>query len=200
MERFEQYADDLLDVLRHYAEQLGEDRGPDELPWFIWAHSMGGLITLTYLLDHERDLPLRGVVVSAPLLGLTMKVGALKQAAVRVLARIAPRLAVPTGIPPEAISRDPEVVARYVADPRRVTKVTTSWAAAMERAIERVEREARTIEAPMFWYVGTGDRICDHEAAERVFASLPDPAGKDQRVEVWPGYYHELHAGRAPRG
>lgn len=193
VERFEHYADDLLEVLRDYAKQLGDARRPESLPWFIWAHSMGGLITLTYLLDHQRDIPLRGVVVSAPLLGLTMKVGAAKEFAVRLLAKIVPRLAVPTGIPPESISRDPEQVARYAADPRRVTKITTSWAAAMERAIARIETEARTISVPMHWYVGTGDLICDHTAAEKVFATLPDQSGNDQTLEVWPGYYHELH-------
>lgn len=190
---FEQYGEDLLDVLRHYASELGEARGPEALPWFIWAHSMGGLITLTYLLDHEHDVKLRGVVVSAPLLGLTMKVGAIKEFMVRLLAKILPHLAVPTGIDPSAISRDPEQVQRYAADPRRVTKITTGWAAAMERAIERVEREARGIGLPMHWYVGTGDLICDHEATQKVFATLPDPKGKDQSIEIWPGYYHELH-------
>jgi lysophospholipase len=193
IERFEQHADNLLDVLRDYQAHLGATRGPDQLPWFVWAHSMGGLITLTYLLDHERDFPLRGVIVSAPLLGLTMKVSALKKHAVKLLARILPKLRVPTGIPAEAISRDPEQVARYVADPRRVTKITTSWANSLEPAIDRVKAEAGKIAMPMYWYVGTGDSICDCEETQKVFASLPDPAGKDQSIEVWAGYYHELH-------
>lgn len=193
IERFEQHGDNLLDVLRDYQAHLDDALGPDKLPWFIWAHSMGGLITLTYLLDHERDVPLRGVIVSAPLLGLTMKVGALKRHAVKLLSRIAPTLKVPTGIPPDAISRDADQVARYVADPRRVTKITLSWANALEPAIERVENQARKLTVPMHWYVGTGDRICDHEAAQKVFATLPDPSGNDQTIEVWPGYYHELH-------
>lgn len=193
VERFEQYGDDLLDVLRDYESKLGPERGPQTLPWFIWAHSMGGLITLTYLLDHQRDVKLRGVVVSAPLLGLKMKVGWLKEKAVRLLAKLAPRLAVPTGIDPNTISRDGAVVQRYVADPRRVTKITTSWAVAMERAIERVEREVKTIELPMHWYVGTGDLLCDHEASKRVFESLPSAPSNDQTIELWPGYYHELH-------
>jgi alpha-beta hydrolase superfamily lysophospholipase len=192
-ERFEQYGEDLLDILHNYQAHLGATRGPDQLPWFVWAHSMGGLITLTYLLDHERDVALRGVIVSCPLLGLTMKVGALKRHAVRLLAKLAPHLRVPTGIPPEAISRDGDVVARYVADPRRVTKITTSWALAMERAIERAEAEVRKITVPMYWYVGTGDRICDHEAAEKVFATLADPGKHDQTLERWDGYYHEVH-------
>jgi alpha-beta hydrolase superfamily lysophospholipase len=192
-EKFEQYGDDLLDVLRDYESHLGPERSPKAVPWFIWAHSMGGLITLTYLLDHERDVPLRGVVVSAPLLGLKMKVGWLKEKAVRVLAKLVPKLAVPTGIDANTISRDPVQVQRYVADPRRVTKITTSWAVAMENAIERVEQEVGKISLPMHWYVGTGDLLCDHEASKKVFDSLPAAPSNDQTLELWAGYYHELH-------
>ena len=192
-ERFEQYGEDLLDVFRDFQSQFGADRGPDKLPWFIWAHSMGGLITLTYLLDHERDVKLRGVVISAPLLGLKMKIGWLKEKAVRLIAKLAPRLAVPTGIDASTISRDPVQVQRYVADPRRVTKITTSWAVAMERAIDRVEQEVGKISVPMHWYVGTGDMLCDHESTTKVFASLPAAASNDQTIELWAGYYHELH-------
>jgi lysophospholipase len=193
IERFEQHADNLLEVLRDYQAHLGAALGPDKLPWFIWAHSMGGLVTLTYLLDHQRDFPLRGVVVSAPLLGLTMKVSWLKEKAVKLLARLLPKLHVPTGIPPEAISRDPDQVARYVADPRRVTKITLSWANSLRPAIDRVEAELRNVTIPMHWYVGTGDAICDCEESRRIFATLPDPKGKDQSIEVWSGYFHELH-------
>ena len=193
VEGFEQYAEDLLELLRDYVDQLGEGRRPDQLPWFIWAHSMGGLITLTYLLDHEREVPLRGAVISAPLLGLAMKVGPIKECLVKLLARVLPTLAVPTNIPPEALSRDPDQVAAYVADSRRTTKVTSSWAVAMERAIDRVKVELPKVELPMHWYVGTGDRLCDHQAALETFATLPDPKGKDQSLESWPGYYHELH-------
>jgi alpha-beta hydrolase superfamily lysophospholipase len=84
-------------------------------------------------------------------------------------------------------------VQRYLADPRRVTKITTSWAVAMERAIERVEQEVGNIRLPMHWYVGTGDLLCDHEDAKNVFEKLPAAAANDQTIELWPGYYHELH-------
>ena len=193
IEGFEHYAEDLLDVLRDTREALGPARGPDQLPWFIWAHSMGGLITLTYLLDHAEALPLRGVVVSAPLLGLAMKVGPLKELLVRGVARLLPTLAVPTGIDPSAICRDADVVRRYAEDPRRTTKITTRWAVSMEQAIARVEAQLASIRVPMYWYVGTGDLICDHTATQRVFASLPAAAEHDQSLELWPGYYHELH-------
>ena len=41
IERFEDHAANLLDVLQDYQKFLGPELGPDKLPWFIWAHSMG---------------------------------------------------------------------------------------------------------------------------------------------------------------
>jgi alpha-beta hydrolase superfamily lysophospholipase len=192
-ERFEQYAEDLLDVLRDFQAHLGEARGPDRVPWFVWAHSMGGLITLTYLLDHEHDVLLRGVVISAPLLKVAIEVGPFKEFLVRVLAKLFPRMAVPVAIDPNTICRDPEQVQRYDLDPRRTRKVTTGWVIAMENATARVQREARKLTVPMHWYVGTGDQICAAEATRQAFATLPDPEKHDQSIEVWPGYFHELH-------
>ncbi len=193
VESFEQYADDLLAILRDYEKRLGEACSPSTIPWFLWGHSMGGLISLTYLLDHQRDFRLRGAVISAPLLGLTMKVGAIKRFVVRGVAKLLPRLKVPTGIPAEFICRNPDEVARYSNDPIRITTVTPRWAIAMEDTIARVEREAGRIELPMLWYLGTGDKIVDSQATQDLFAGLAHAGKRDQTLKVWPGYYHELH-------
>ncbi len=190
VERFEVYTADLRTVMKDVA--AGE--AAMELPWFLYGHSMGGLISLLYLLDHQHQAPkLQGAVFSSPLLGLAMKVNPLKLALGKVAAALAPRLALPSGIPVDAISRDPEEVARYAADPRRVDVVTAGWFAAMNAAIARVEQCVGTIELPCLWYTGTGDRIVDHTAIERVFARIDAAGERDQTLRVFPGYYHELH-------
>lgn len=193
VESFEAYADDLLAVLRHHAKLLGDECSPSKIPWFLWGHSMGGLISLTYLLDHQRDFALKGALISAPLLGLTMKVGAIKRFAVLGVAKLLPRLKVPTGIPPEFICRDEAEVERYSKDARRITTVTPRWAIAMEDAMARVAREAGRIELPMHWYLGTGDKIVDPEVTKQVFASMSRASERSQTMKIWPGYYHELH-------
>jgi alpha-beta hydrolase superfamily lysophospholipase len=193
VERFEDYAADLRRVMERTAEDLPASQRPDALPWFVYGHSMGGLITLTYLLDHEKAIPLSGAIVSSPLLGLAMKVGAVKRFAGDVLAKLLPKVTLPTGIPPELICRDPEEVARYRADDRRVGVVSAGWFHALLRAIARVENEIEKVALPMRWAVGTGDGICDHEAMLRVFRSIDDAREHDQTLKIWEGYYHELH-------
>jgi alpha-beta hydrolase superfamily lysophospholipase len=191
---FSDYAADLRQVMRDVASREAKEAPPASVPWFLYGHSMGGLIALTYLLDEQHSEPkLRGAIISSPLLGLTMKVNPLKLLIGKLAGKIAPKLALPSGIPADAICRDQEEVARYTADKLRVDVVTAGWFSAMNGAIARVESDASTIELPMLWYVGTGDRVCDHIAAKHVFDSLRKAHDRDQTLREFDGYYHELH-------
>gem|GEM_PF-89459 len=193
IDRFEQYSEDLLEVILDFQAHLGEGCDAKSLPWFLWGHSMGGLIALTYLLDHERDFDFKGVIVSAPLIGLVLKIGPVKQALVRFAAKVVPRMKVPSGLPPETISRDPAQVKAYVEDTRRIAPITPGWAVAMEAAAERVRRGVAQIHTPMHWYAGSGDLICDHDVTREVFTSMPAAEARGHSFQSWPGYYHELH-------
>jgi alpha-beta hydrolase superfamily lysophospholipase len=190
---FETYAADLLRVMRFSADGMPADRQPRSTPWFLLGHSMGGLIALVYLLEHGREFPLRGAIISSPLLSLTQKPGALADLLGTVAGRVLPTFSRATGGLEERISRDPEVVARYAADPRRTRVVTAGWYAAMKRAAARVGREVQALELPMLWYAGTGDLICDYGVTKRVVGRLTDAEARDQSFETFEGYYHECH-------
>ena len=53
--------------------------------------------------------------------------------------------------------------------------------------------EVAGVTTPLYWYVGTGDKICAHEASQEAFATLTAPEDNDQTLQAWGGYYHELH-------
>lgn len=190
---FGEYARDLRLVIEKVADSLPAEQRPDALPWFVFGHSMGGLITLTYLLDHAKAVPLRGVVISSPLIEIAVKVNPIKRWVGSLAARIAPSLSLPTGIPPEAICRDPQVVEHYINDVRRVPVITARWFASMEAAAERVKAQVGTIDTPMLWYMGTGDTICSHEVTMATFQSIPDAEQRGHDLHCFAGYYHELH-------
>lgn len=193
VERFEDYAADLRHVLLDVAASRPEAERPDRLPWFLYAHSTGALASLLYLLDYAGDIPLRGVVLSAPLLGLAMPVPAYKRMAARVAVKLWPTFSLPSGIPADYISRDPTAVAAYVADLRRVRLSSAKWFYAMQRAIARVNAEISRIRTPLLWLVATGDRITDPTANRPVFSRLEDPERDDQSLVELEGYYHEAH-------
>ena len=184
---FDTFTADLHALLAEYAKKL-----PD-VPLFLLGHSAGGLVVLLYLLDRARDLPLRGAIVSNPLLALAMKVNPVTVFFGRLASNVLPKLGIASNIPATSISRDPKQVAAYEADTRRVPKVTTRWFVAMTEAADRVQAEIARITTPLLWCIGTGDLICDHTASERTFARLRDPEANDQALRVFDGYYHELH-------
>ena len=198
---FEQYAADLRRVMEEVAKARPAKERPDVIPWFVFGHSMGALITLVYLLEHPSPdddvLPLRGAVLSSPLIALAMKVNPLKRLLGEIMIVLWPTLSLPSGIPPTAICRDAAEVKRYEADPRRVRTITAGWYGAMKRAVARVRAEVTKIEVPCLWYVGTGDMICSHQGTVELFRALrafPDPEKKrGHDLHMFEGYYHELH-------
>ena len=193
VESFSVYAEDLHAVVTAEIEALPPESRPDKIPWFLFGHSMGGLVALTYLLDHRGRQPFDGAMISAPLLGLTMKVPPLKLKVGQLAARFLPRLTLPSGLPASAISRDPAEVELYTRDLRRIDKVSARWFAAMNAAIVRVSAEAPQLDLPMLWYIGTGDRVCDPTATRALFDRLPEAGNRSQSLRSFDGYYHELH-------
>lgn len=193
VDEFAKYGDDLDEVIAAVCRDLPTSALPDEARWFLYGQGMGGLVVLTYLLARGDDHPFAGAIVSAPLLALGMPVPALKRRAAELLGRFWPRLRLPTGMPADAISRDPRVVAAFRADRRRVDKVSARWFKVMNEAAARARADARSIALPMLWMVGSEDRICDSKVTRAVFESLPAAAEHDQTLRVFDGYYHELH-------
>ena len=76
-------------------------------PLFVYGHSLGGLVALTYLTGdpHPR---IAGAVISAPALD-TSASNAVQRALAPVLSRLLPGLGV-IALDADAVSRDPEVV------------------------------------------------------------------------------------------
>lgn len=193
VDRFEDYAGDLRHALLQVAATRPATEQPSRVPWFVYGHSMGGLAALLYLLDRGSDVRLRGVILSAPLLGVAMEVPGYKKQVAKLAVRLWPKLALPSGIPPTLISHDPAVVASYVADTRRAKVNSAGWYQAMLRAIDRVGREIRWIRVPLLWLAPQEDGVADPKAHVPMFAQLSDPGGDDQTLVELPGCFHEAH-------
>src|SRR5262249_20134690 len=97
----------------HFEEVLGDleaaltlARTPaPKQPILLLAPSHGGLVALRYLLEPgARAQDVRGLVLTSPFFGLQLKPPPIKVALGRLLARVAPRLALGSNIPPEHLS------------------------------------------------------------------------------------------------
>jgi alpha-beta hydrolase superfamily lysophospholipase len=193
VDRFEDYAADALVVMRTIAAELAPEQQPGVLPWFLFGHSMGALIGLVYLLDHEPDLPLRAAIFSSPLIEPIVRGAAVKALLGKVLVRVAPTLPIPINVDRRLLFRDPARLEAYLKDRTGYDPLTPGFGEAFAAATRRVRAELSRIRLPMLWYVGTGDRIVAPEPTIRLFRSVPGTTARDQHLEVFEGYYHELH-------
>jgi alpha-beta hydrolase superfamily lysophospholipase len=181
VERFADYTDTLTVF---YEMVKGRQTGN---PLFLLGHSMGGLITSCYLLDHQADF--RGAVLSAPAIKAS---GNISQATIimgKILSALAPKMGL-LPVVANSISRDPEVVKAYINDPLVFHgKTPARLAAELLKAMLRVTAEAGKITLPVIVLQGSEDKLVDPRGAQTLY----DRAGsKDKTIKIYEGLYHEV--------
>lgn len=180
VDRFDQFLDDLglvLDAVR--------SEHP-ELPITLVGHSMGGLVTLAFLTSRKPRIS--SAVTSGAALSLG-GVSRVRVALARAARRVLPRLAIGSGIDPQGLSRDPDVVRRYLADPLIVRTMTTSLGAELLAAAPRTAALADQIALPLLVLHGEADPICSVEGSRAFHAGVRSPGSA---LRVYPGLLHEI--------
>ncbi|MEM9557675.1 MAG: lysophospholipase [Acidobacteriota bacterium] len=164
-------------------------------PRVLYGHSMGGVVALRAVLDAvPADRP-DALVLSAP--GLRAHPRAALPLPLHwlalALARIAPRLPLPTLLDASAISRDPRVVAEYRADPLVVRRATPAWYKAFLDAQRDARQRAEALAVPTLLLVPTADRLVDPETSRRVAAAVTSSGAGPLTLRELDGWYHEPH-------
>jgi alpha-beta hydrolase superfamily lysophospholipase len=115
-------------LLRDLARVIDAARAEQPGPLLLLGHSMGGLIAARFVAEGLRPQPaawhreVDGLVLSSPALAVEMN--AFQRLLLATLGPLAPNLAVANGLDPAWVSRDPAVVAAYVADPLVHDRIT----------------------------------------------------------------------------
>jgi alpha-beta hydrolase superfamily lysophospholipase len=156
------------------------------LPLVLVGHSLGGLITAALLC--ERDPVVAGAVTSGAALVVPGLAGR-RLTKLRLYHAITPRRALSNGLSTSALSRDPEVVRAYKADPLVHRVLTPSLAVEIARVSARVIASADAVRAPMLLLHGEADRICSPDGSRRFYGGLTAPGS---RLRIYPGLYHEV--------
>lgn len=176
---------DFTDTLDIFYERIKGWHGNN--PIFLLGHSMGGLITAQYLLDHQ-DL-FAGAVLSAPALKISDSIPQHKILMGKFLARFFPKVGI-LPINPTKVSRDPKVVQAYMDDPL-IHKGHSSAGLASElvKAMFRVKQGANTIKLPVLILQGTEDAIVNPAGAQEFYDGI---VSVDKTLKLYPGLYHEV--------
>jgi len=157
-----------------------------EVPVFLYGHSLGGLITLDYIL--KRNPKIKGSIVTSPLLRLGFEPSRANIMLASVMKYISPGLTRESGLPVEYLSHDREVIEKYQNDPLVHGKSSVSLFNGLMDAGTYCLSHASELKLPLLMIHGSDDHVCSPEAT-REFAS----ATKMAELKIWENGYHELH-------
>lgn len=185
VQRFSDYVDDLRAFVSE-ARRLAGPGGTGSKPLLV-GHSMGGLVALQYVLA-EPDAA-AALALSAPFLGIKVKVPGWKRTLGTAASKLVPTLAMPNGIPAEHLSHDTSIVEGYKTDPLVTHNATARWFTETLAAHADTLARAGRIRLPVLMQQPGDDRIVDGPAAEAVFERL---GSADKNLTAYPGLYHEI--------
>jgi len=156
-------------------------------PIFILGHSMGGLITSVYLLDHQDEL--KGAIISAPAVKVSDSISPVTIFMGKLLSGLTPKAGL-LALDANGVSSDPQVVSAYVNDPLVYTgKTTARLAAEMLGGMQRVTAAAHTLRLPIILVQGSADKLVDPDGAKMLYEKA---SSKDKTLKVYEGFYHEV--------
>jgi alpha-beta hydrolase superfamily lysophospholipase len=182
----------VIDRVDNAVEDLGRlvalaaAESPGEEKPFLFGHSMGGFLALAFATRRQGEI--RGLMLSAPVAVLEAA-SPVQRVAGHVLSAVAPKLGVYT-INSSTVSRDPEVVRDYDADPLNFHgKLPARTVHEMAQEVARFPDTVPRIALPLLIQVGTGDELVPPESSELVYGWA---SSEDKTLKRYDGLYHEI--------
>ncbi len=181
VERFE----DFLETLGRFHRQVSADFAG--LPQILLGHSMGGLISALYLLQHQQAFV--GSVLSGPAIKTDIEPPLVQLLLIRLLSVVAPKLGV-LQLDASGVSRDPAEVEKYVSDPLvNHGKMTARKVSELFKAMHRIQAEAGKITLPVLILHGGADAMTAPEGSRFLHGAV---GSRDKTLKIYPGLYHEI--------
>lgn len=176
---------DFLQTLDTFHQQVSAEF--TGLPRILLGHSMGGLISSLYLLEHQGDF--LGCVLSGAAIKTHIEPGFLQMLLIRLMSRLAPRTGV-LQLDASGVSRDQAEVDKYVNDPLvNHGKMTARMVAELFRAMRQIQTNAGKITLPMLLLHGKADSMAAAEGSSFLHDHI---SSTDKTLKIYPQLYHEI--------
>ena len=157
------------------------------LPLIVLGHSMGGGIVFAYGVEHAGEYDL--MVLSGPAIAAHTGVSKLKAVIGKTVGSVLPDLPIEQ-ISADAVSRDPKVVADYIADPLVYRgKIPAGIGKALLVVGETMHTRAPGITVPLLVVHGEDDQLVSAEGSRRLVECI---GSTDVELKVYPELYHEV--------
>ena len=160
------------------------------LPQFLYGHSLGGLLSLTYATQNK--VGIKGVMVTGAALRSALQEQKAKIAMAKILGTLAPAATIPSGLDATTVSRDKTVVDKYVNDPLVHDKTSLGLGKTVLTSIDVCFTHASEFAYPLLIMHGKDDKLT-YPSGSADFAKLAGGKNKDITLKLWDGLYHEIH-------
>jgi alpha-beta hydrolase superfamily lysophospholipase len=154
-------------------------------PLILLGHSMGGLVVARTLAEGLR--PVDAAVLSSPALGAFSNL--FQKMLLASLPRVVPHLRVDNGLKADFVSRDPDVVKAYKADPLVHRRISAGLAAWILTQGAQTLADAGQWQVPTLLLYAGQDRLVNAQASADFARAAPAAVLQAQCFE---GMYHEI--------
>ena len=184
-------SDDAL--LRDLARVIDAARAEQPGPLLLLGHSLGGLIAARFVAEGLQAAPaawsreVQALVLSSPALAIEMNL--VQKLLLATLGPLAPNLAVGNGLDPPWVSRDPAVVAAYVADPLVHDRITPRLTRFIVDGGALVRSLAPRWRVPTLLMWAGSDRCVAPRGSAEFAAAAPKAV---LQAQVFEPLYHEI--------
>ena len=177
--------DDFLTTLDQYLNNIANQHPGKKL--FLVGHSMGGVISSAYLLEHQQKLA--GCILSGAALATGDVISPVQKVVLNTLSKVLPKLPV-LQLEANDVCHDPAVVEAYKNDPHVFTgKIRVRLITEILRTADRVLKYAANISLPMLILHGGDDKMASPSGSEKLYAGI---SSSDKTLKIYPGLYHEI--------
>lgn len=180
---------DYIKDLKSLMDSILNESSSGQLPFYLFGHSMGGLVTTLLCLENP-GLKANGIILSAPLFGLSLPVPAIKDAAAQFLVKWIPSITLHNELNYNHLSRDKEMVQSYAKDVLRHEKISPKVYIGMLNGFKTVHDRAREIKLPVLMQLAGQDKVVSTPIAQEVMGYLPN---EKNVLEIYPESYHEIY-------
>ena len=180
VEDFMEYIHDLKLLVDHARNEY------PKAPLILLGHSMGGVIATKYALTHPGDLD--ALILSAPAYIPAVEIPKWKISLGTFFSKHLPGFTMPSGLPPEGISRDMAVVEAYVSDHLVHDRVSARWFTEFTKTGEECLMRAPELKMPLLVFHGTSDTLVSHAGSQKLYDSA---SSRDKKIHLFESLYHE---------
>jgi alpha-beta hydrolase superfamily lysophospholipase len=174
------YLSSIDHLLNYAAEQF------PRTPIFLRGHSLGGEMVLWYTL--ERKPKINGVISTSPFFAAYEPLPPIKIGLARMMNVLMPSFSMENGLDTNSLSRDKDIVSKYVHDPLVHKMVSARLGWTMVEQGNWLLQHAQEFPLPLLLVVGSQEKIVDRNKIVQFAEHVPQVEFK-----TWDGLFHETH-------